>query len=229
MYRPIFEYTFSYAKRNVWIILMNRGFDGETGRACAKLDTNTSITRDILFGENDNFAKFLDICPVSTSVCTVGFGPMWVETLFWNSLPKIDKWLSHPVAIPDAALMYKCQVAVNTIINYGRGRGFAENYVETQVDIPFIYIKWIMCEVHKTSPIKSIYYSPSSETLHVKFKAGSHYTITTKSISNESGIRFHYNNGFKGPYPDEKPWTVEMEMDYEAWKLRQDTDIFNLY
>ena len=220
-----YEYKFSYANRKGWIALINRGFNEKTGTVVLKIDRETSINRKIKFGDNDELTKFLDIMPTATE-CILQFGPMWTETLFWNSLPTIETWLKQQIPAPES--VEKCQAAVNAIIAYKKNRGLLENREHTSIDIPFEHIKWIMCEVHKTFPVETLYYSPSEPVVHVSFKSGSEYRITPHDITSCGEICFHLNKGFEAAYRGERPWTDEMEADFVDWVKRQDNELFKL-
>ena len=223
-----FRYVFPISKKTMWTGLINRGFKGCTTRVELKIDTKTNIGRDIEFGDNTNFANFINEFPNATE-CTVMFDRIWDEMLFWNSMPSIDRWVNMQISAPNETDMHRCQTAVNALTEQGKYPGGYEIAIHAKMDIPFDHIKWIMCEVHKVTPIQNIYYSPSSQQVNVRFRdSHGRYSFTPTTLTNCAGVVFDYDDGFTSHFGS-KTWCDEMEADFATWKERQDTEIFKLY
>lgn len=220
-----FQYKFATSDRELWTRLLNKGFSARSASVTLQINDTDDISRKITFGANSNFENFLNEYPTVQNV-TVFFDQIWDQTLFWNCLPTIDQWSEQPE--PQSSLDL-CQKAVSGISFNGNDNGCYEVGIQQNIDIPFEYIKWIMVQVHKRTPVECLYYSPNKQVIHVMFVAGSRWIITPNLISNHVGLVFDYDDGFLPDVFGFRTCTDEMVADFNTWKTDKSKEVFQLH
>lgn len=226
-----FQYKFNYADKELWANILNHGFKDVEGCVVLQINDTDTVTRSIIFGNNNNLIDFITkyqslwTCTQSKfGQITVTFDTIWDQTLFWNCLPIIDPWLSESIVEPDNDVD-KCNIAISKISEYATQNPRLEMLINDNIDIPFEYIKWIILQVHKINAVKSLYLSPDSKQLHIMFVAGTRWLITPTNITNAIVGNFDYDDGFSS---NKVIHTAEMLNDYNKWKLDKTKPLFKL-
>ena len=234
-----FSYTFKWEEREFWKQLLCKGFDGvkmnvTSSTKCndeilsnafdgMEIDVN-NINIDIKCNDESLSNAFNTLSQSNPAIVTVNTERVWNEVLFWNMLPEV-KWneLELPTDI-DNIKGHLDNVVNNLYHNVSDIDPRNDIYLcEVLTKTPFKYIAYIMNELNKKIKITKLYYSPSVQTVIVRFNNDVSIELNENCVKFSCNYVLDFDDGICTGEP-----TQEMKTDFENWKNNKTLELFKL-